>query len=350
MPTIEKRTAADGSLSYRVKVRVKGSPVVTETFARLTDAKHWGAKMETAIREKRHFPERQAQRRTLKEAIARYKAEELPKLAHPQSRENHLNYWDAHLGAYRLADIRPELINEHMQALAKAQGPHGKPLAASTLRHYQLALTHLLNLAQRQWGWIEHADTERVRRIAVRNDRVRFLDDAELRRLLEAVTPHADLRLFVWLALGTGARAGELLSLRWDQVDLKARTIRLTKTKNGDQRTLPIPSQAVPLLASRVRRLDTPLVFPGKHNPQKHTNLRNAWLQAIARAGIQDLRVHDLRHTAASYLVQSGASLLAVAELLGHRDLKMTRRYSHLAPEHLMEVADRLSKKLGGIS
>ncbi|MEY2335974.1 tyrosine-type recombinase/integrase [Acidithiobacillus ferrianus] len=348
MASIEKRQNEDGSASYRVKIRIKGHPTATETFSRLTDAKQWASKTEGAIREKRHFPERQAQRKTLAEAIAKYKAEELPKLAQPQHRERHLSWWNNRLGAYHLSDVRPELINEHMQALAKETGPSGKPRAASTLRHYSIALTHLLNMAASKWGWIEHAQTDRVQKIAVHNDRVRFLDDDELPRLLDAVAPHEDLNLFVLLALGTGARAGELLSLAWQQVDMKSRSIRLTKTKNGDMRTLPIPAQALPLLAARVRRLDTSLVFPSRKDPLKPIVLRRAWLEALQAAGIENFKVHDLRHSAASYLVQGGASLLAVAELLGHRDLKITRRYSHLAPQHLRDVASRLDEKLGG--
>jgi integrase len=187
-----------------------------------------------------------------------------------------------------------------------------------------------------------------VQKIAVHNERVRFLDDDELPRLLDAVAPHEDLNLFVLLALGTGARAGELLSLTWQQIDMKSRSIRLTKTKNGDMRTLPIPAQALPLLAARVRRLDTPLVFPSRKDPRKPIVLRRAWLEALQAAGIENFKVHDLRHSAASYLVQGGASLLAVAELLGHRDLKITRRYSHLAPQHLRDVASKLDEKLGG--
>ena len=346
MAYIEKREGKTGT-TYRAQIKRKGAPILTKTFKRKTDAEQWAKKNEVALTEGEHFPEREAQRHTFHEAAEKYKTEHLPKLAKSQDRERHINWWDERLGRLRLSNLRPETINEHLQALASEVLPDGKTRAASTIRHYRIAIAHMLTTA-RKWGWIATPQTDRIQSVKVNNARVRYLDDGELARLLEATKSHADLHLLVLLALGTGARAGELLSLTWPQVDMRKRQILLTKTKNGDMRTLPVPAQALPLLAARVRRLDTSLVFPGHRNPPQPIDLRRPWIEALAVADIQDFHFHDLRHSAASYLVQQGVSLVAVAALLGHRTLQMTKRYSHLAPEHLAELGSKLYSKLGG--
>lgn len=346
MAYIEKREGKTG-VTYRAQIKRKGAPILTKTFKRKTDAEDWAKNQEVALVNGEHFPEREARRHTFDEAVKRYKAEHLPKLAKPQDRERHLDWWNERLGRLRLSNLRPETINDHLQALAAEPLPDGKTRAASTVRHYRIAITHLLTIT-RKWGWIAKPQTDRIDSVKVDNERIRYLDDEELPRLLESVKSHPDLNLLVLLALGTGARAGELLTLTWPQVDLKKRQILLTKTKNGDMRTLPVPEQCVSLLAGRVRRLDSSLVFPSRKDPHKPIVLRRAWLKALSDADIHGFHFHDLRHSAASYLVQQGVSLIAVAALLGHRTLQMTKRYSHLAPEHLAELGSKLDDKLGG--
>ncbi|MBU2734109.1 tyrosine-type recombinase/integrase [Acidithiobacillus ferridurans] len=346
MAYIEKREGKTGT-TYRAQIKRKGAPILSKTFKRKTDAEAWAKKQEVAMIEGEHFPERAAQRHTFSEAAKTYKAEHLKGLADPANREMHVDWWTERLGRLRLSGVTPEIINEHLKVLSDERLRNGKTRAASTINHYRIAVTHVLKMA-RKWGWTGTLQTDRVTRVKIDNARVRYLDDDELPRLLEAVKHHPDLNLVVLLALGTGARAGELLSLTWRQVDLKKRQILLTKTKNGDMRTLPIPAQALPLLAARVRRLDTTLIFPSHRHPQKPVDLRRPWTEALAAARITDFHFHDLRHSAASYLVQQGVSLVAVAALLGHRTLQMTKRYSHLAPEHLAELGSKLDEKLGG--
>jgi integrase len=347
MAYIEKREGKTG-VTYRAQIKRKGAPILSKTFKRKTDAEAWAKKQEVAMIEGEHFPERAAQRHTFSEAAERYMAEHLPTLNSPNTRARNVEWWTEKLGRLRLSGVTPEIINEHLKALSEEPFRHGKTRTASTINHYRIAVTHVLKMA-RKWGWIGTLQTDRVTRVKIDNARVRYLDDNELPRLLEAVKHHPDLNLVVLLALGTGARAGELLGLTWAQVDLKKRQILLTQTKNGDMRTLPVPEQCVSLLAGKVRRLDTPLIFPSHRHPQTPIDLRRPWAEALATAQIENFRFHDLRHSAASYLVQQGVSLIAVAALLGHRTLQMTKRYSHLAPEHLAELGSKLDDKLGGV-
>ena len=112
---------------------------------------------------------------------------------------------------------------------------------------------------------------------------------------------------------------------------------------------MPLLGRARELLKdlSKVRRLDTDLLFPGR-NPKKPIFIRTPWLEAVKDAGIDDLKFHDLRHSAASYMLMSGASLGEIAELLGHKTLQMVKRYAHLSEAHTAGVVARMNERIFG--
>lgn len=193
--------------------------------------------------------------------------------------------------------------------------------------------------------------------------RVRYLTRLEAERLLQAATDPVDssgrpftgqykspvLRDFLELALHTGCRKGELLSLRWENVDFSNRLIYLDKTKSGEWQTVPINDVAREVLVRRVRLRnnvspDTPWVFfhvrIGSRTKvgDRVVGIRQAFSTACRRAGIKDFRIHDLRHTFASWLVMEGVPLLQVSKLLRHASIQMTERYAHLAPGHLHDA------------
>lgn len=162
-------------------------------------------------------------------------------------------------------------------------------------------------------------------------------------------SPH--LADFIRLALNTGCRKNELLKLSWDRVDLKANRIHLDSgdTKNGKRRIVPVNQEARQALLGRARFRaehcpESPWVFAHKDGKRVQF-MQNGFKAACARAGIKDFRVHDLRHTCASWLVNAGVPLPEVRDLLGHSSIEMTERYAHLAPENLkgaVSVLDRL--------
>jgi integrase len=152
------------------------------------------------------------------------------------------------------------------------------------------------------------------------------------------------------LALSTGMRAREITGLTWPRVDLQQRRILLEDTKNGERRVVPIVGHALDLLRERgkVRRLDTDLVFPGPRKPEQPVELRQAFLSALGKAGIEDFRFYDLRHSAASYLAMNGASLAEIAEVLGNKTLQMVKRYAHLSGAHTAGVVERMNAAIFG--
>ena len=190
-----------------------------------------------------------------------------------------------------------------------------------------------------------------IKRLRWPRGRTRFLTQEERQRLLTACTESDTRYLYplVVLALSTGARQMELLTLTWSQVDFEQKVLRLLDTKNGTARVLPMTGRALELMRDhfRVRCADTTLVFPGKSG-RTPVRLRTAWETAVRRAGLTDFTFHDLRHTFASYLAMQGASLRKIADALGHKTLAMVMRYSHLTEAHTRSVVERMNRAVFG--
>ena len=185
----------------------------------------------------------------------------------------------------------------------------------------------MLRLAQEEWEAIAAVPRIRLEREA--EGRVRWLEADEEARLLDACRASRNpwLAGIVTVALETGLRRGELLGLTWDRVDLSRAVIRLELTKNGRRREVPMRQAVYDVLAS--------LPEPRQGKVWKLRDIRTAFENAVEVARLDDFHFHDLRHHFASWFMMNGGQLLALKEILGHRSLRMTERYAHLAPEHL---------------
>jgi integrase len=253
-----------------------------------------------------------------------------------------------HLGYSIVADITPALLAEYRDKLAWGERI---PRSSATVSLYLAALSHVFTIAVNEWQWLDDSPMRKVRKPRKPRGRVRFLSDEEGHSLLAACQASRNPYLYtiMVLALATGARRGELLSLRWPDVDLRRGTLTFHETKNGERRAVPLTGQALTLMCQhvKVRRLDTVLVFPDATG-RRAVGIREAFEGAVERAGIKDFRFHDLRHTAASYLAMSGASLAEIAEVLGHKTLAMVKRYAHLSEAHTRGVVERMNRAVFG--
>jgi len=268
------------------------------------------------------------------------------------SRYHRLNTWKRLLGGKVLSEITPDDIDDAMRVLASeparvygGRDADDNPIfrkksgqrSGATLNRYQVALAALFTWAKRQRlvprGF--DAPTRHVEKRTETRGRVRYLTDDERTRLLAACleSPWPRLYVFVLMALTTGARRGELLGLRWCDVDLERAEAILHDTKNGDRRVLVLLPQVVAELV-RFAPKDVPtsqaLVFRSRLRPSQPYATAKVFNEAVAIAGIKDFRFHDCRHCTASYMAQSGASLLEIADTLGHRQLRMVQRYARL--------------------
>jgi integrase len=359
LATITKRTAKDGTSSYKVEIRLKGHPAQRATFTRLTDARAWARDTESDIKHGRHFKTAEGKRHTLADMVDRYTRDVLPtkKASTQPNQRRQLAWWKAELGEYTLADCTPALIVEARDKLArdpvKPKRPDSPPRyrsPASVVR-YLAVLSHAFTVAVKEWGWLEDNPLRRVSKPTEPRGRVRFLSDEERDALLSACKASSNPWLYtcVVVALSTGMRKGELMGLHWRDVDLQAGRITLRETKNGQIRVVPLAGPALALLRehAKVRRLDTDLLFPGARKGSP-VDLRTPWETALKRAGIENFRWHDLRHSTASYLAMNGASLAEIAEVLGHKTLAMVKRYAHLSEAHTADVVGRMNERFLG--
>lgn len=355
MANIEKRENNDGSIAYRVRVRLKGYPVQTATFKRLTDAKRWEQQTEAAIREGRHFRTSKSKKRTLAELIDKYTKEVLDrKTSNTVNQRLYLKYWKDEIGNRVLADVTPALITEYRNKLVGKENDFGRTVGTTTANRYTTALGHVFTIAVNDWEWMDHNPVRRISKFKESRGRVRFLSDDERTAILAACKKSKDPHLYnvVILALSTGARKSELLTLKWKDVDLKRGMITLHETKNGERRALPLKGLALQLIENSLEKSDpTPkpndFLFPSTKKAQP-IDIRTSWENAVKNAGIDDFRFHDLRHSAASYLAMSGASLAEIAEVMGHKTLQMVKRYSHLSEAHTANVVERMNQKIFG--
>lgn len=347
MASITKRKGRGGKDVYRVLIRLKGSPTQSATFERLTDAKKWAQDTESAIRDGRYFRTSQSKKHSVEELINRYIRDMLPQKKDGKHQEMQLKWWKNEVGALTLADLTPPVIAEFRDKLAE----EGRKPA--TVVRYLAVLSHCCTIAVKEYGWLESNPVLRVSKPKEPRGRIRFLTEDERIKLLEACKEswNPDLYLAVVFALQTGMRQAEQMNLRWDQINLGKGTIILHDTKNNERRVVALTGEAYSLLndRSKIRRLDTDLVFPGK-NPQRPPDLRKPWEAALKEAKIENFRWHDLRHTFASYLAMSGATLPEIAAALGHKTLNMVQRYAHLSEAHTASVVERMNKIVFGSS
>jgi len=354
MATIRKRVNPSGSIAYRVEVRIKGHPTQSATFKRLTDARKWTQQTEAAIRERRYFKTTESLKHSLSDAINRYKTSVLPLKRDQRKQNTQLTWWENELGAYTLADVSPALISVCRDKLLSSNR------SPATVVRYLAALSHVFTIAINEWEWIENNPLRKVTKPKEPRGRVRFLSEDETQhdgtlikgertRLLDACkkSNHPDIYPVVVLALSTGMRQGEIMGLRWTDIDMKNDRITLHETKNGERRSVPLLGHAKELLKerSKIRRLDSDLAFPGK-NTDKPTFIRTPWSKVIKAAEIDNFKFHDLRHSAASYMLMSGASTGEIAELLGHKTLQMVKRYSHLSHSHTTKIIQRINDNI----
>jgi integrase len=190
-----------------------------------------------------------------------------------------------------------------------------------------------------EWGFCRRNPTEGIRRLKEPPGRVRFLTEDEKEKLLKACSSR--LRQIVEIALNAGLRRGELLSLRWENVDLPNRMIRVERSKNGERRDVPMTEWVFEILKALPRRLDSTYLFanPDGSAPE---SVSTAWYNALEDSGVENFTFHDLRHTFASNLVMAGVDIRTVQVLLGHKRIEMTMRYAHLSPAHLKEAISAL--------
>ena len=265
----------------------------------------------------------------------------------PRNAKRDRTAWDRlilpKLGHRKVKDVTRADIAKLMTGLADTPAMANKVLSL---------LSKAFNLAE-VWGW-RHEGTNPCRHVGryQEDSRERYLSQSELSRLgqilVEAETswgtsPYAIAA--IRLLILTGCRSAEILKLRWEDVDFERRCLHLPDSKTG-KRQVVLNTQAQQILAGLERLPDNPHVIPGPKPGSHRATLQNTWNRIRREADIQDVRIHDLRHTYASYGVNGGQSLAMVGKLLGHRKVQTTMRYTHLADDPLRQAAESIGAEL----
>jgi integrase len=351
MAVIEPRTSQSGATSWRVKIRIKGNPQVSASFKRRTDAKQWAAKTESEILEDKYFKHARSKRLTLSTVIQIYCDEGLSHLKDPHTRVTHLAYWEKKLGATYLAELTANRVLECRTELAADR-------SNSTANRYVASLSALLSYAAKERQLLANNPLQNIKKLKEPKGRTRILSERERINLIkscETLKKYPEMIPIVLLAITTGMRRGEILNLRWADIDFRRQKIVIWNTKNDETRHVPLVGPALRAVRewSKIRPInDSALLFPSqvKGNPQNIFHLDHAWRLVKSSTGLTDFRFHDLRHTAASYLAMNGAGLREIADILGHKTLAMVMRYSHLTEDHKHQTVTRMSNAIFGES
>jgi integrase len=234
-----------------------------------------------------------------------------------------------------LSVITPKAIEEYKSQRLQQVKP-------ATVNRELALLKHMFTKAI-EWAYVKENPAKRVKLLREPPGRVRYLTPDELSRLLDYCAPH--LQPIVLMGVHTGMRVQEVLSLTWPQVDARKRLITLAKTKNHERRIIPLNDQALEVLRTLPRHVESPYVFRDQYG-RPYKRIVKGFREACKRANIIDFRFHDLRHTFASHLVMRGVPLRTVQELLGHKTGQMTLRYTHLSTPHLQEAVSILETAL----
>ncbi len=206
-------------------------------------------------------------------------------------------------------------------------------VAPATVNRELSCIKHMFNMAV-QWNLLGENRLRLVKKFREPAGRVRYLDDEQLVKLVDSCANH--LKPIVIMAVNTGMRKGEILTLKWADVDLEKGIIMIKNTKNNETRILPLNKTLGTMLTAMNRNGHQHVFVNGKGHP--FDDVKSGFASALKRAAIADFRFHDLRHTFASKLVMAGVDIRTVQELMGHKDIKMTMRYSHLSDRHLREA------------
>jgi integrase len=234
-----------------------------------------------------------------------------------------------------LQQITPMLIEDFKRR-------RKEKVSGSTVNKEVSCLRHMLNMAIDE-RFITENPVRKVRFFPEHNKKERILNEREIMELLKYCNER--IRPIIIIALNTGMRRGEILNLRWQNVDLYRKFISVEKTKSGRTRKIPMNSLVEKILRNlSLKKVNDEYVFWNRRTGKPVQDLKKAFKSACKKAGIDNLRFHDLRHTFATKLVENGVDIVTVSELLGHSSLRMTMRYSHPSPEHKRDAVENLVK------
>jgi integrase len=340
MASIKTATNRHGEKRYRVRVRVKGL-YASKTIRNKREAERWARKMEDRAELRTMGAVTQASIRTVAGMIDKYLDEVLPHKARNTqiSQYGQLMFWRESIGKLTLAEATTPVIAKGKKDL--------EPRGNGTINCYLAALQHCFAMAVREWQWCESNPVRDVWRLPGTQNRTRKLTPAERSRLLfyAKLAPCRFMTALVVVTLSTGPRKSEVRNIRFEDYDHQTGRVILDQTKNGERRTVRLFGPAAQLMSDLYlqRQPGQVFFFPSPDDPRKPYDFRYSWEKTLEKAAIPNFCFHDLRHSAASYLAEQGATLADIKEILGHKSIQTTQKYTHLTESHTSGIVQRMN-------
>lgn len=314
MASITKR----GPYQFQAQIRRKGYPNQQRTFETKREAEAWATDIESQMNRGTFVDRSEAERTTFGEALGRYAREVTQNKRGWETEMHRVKALQKHpLAARPLASLRSlDFANYRDERL--------KVCSSATVKRELVIISHVFNTARTDWSLPIDNPIAGIRKPQAGQHRERRLSEDEQVRLVQAAgqSKAATLSFCVVLALETGMRAGEIVGLRWEQIDLPNAVIRLGMTKNGDRRVVPLSEAA----EAAIRGLPRPIHGGRLTKFYDSRGLSAAFRRACERAGISGLRFHDLRHEAASRLAPH-MPVATLAKVMGWKTIQMAMRY-----------------------
>ena len=315
------------SNKWQARVSRKGEQSLVSTFQSKEDAERWARSIEVEWDRGTYTNTHQAQKTNFGELIERYLREVTPTMRGVKEDTIRLKA----ILRKPIAKVNTLLLNS--SRIAQYRDERLKEVSAGTVIRELAYFSSIINQARREWGINIANPVLLVRKPPSPQGRNRILTYEEEQKLLHACEPKANrniyTRPFVILALETAMRRGELLGLKWANIDIHKRTAFILLTKNGESRTVPLSTRAIETLQGLSRSID------GRVLPINFAALETNFKRARDRAELLDLRIHDLRHTAVTRLAGKLPNLIELSAVTGHKSLSMLKRYYHPNPEQL---------------
>jgi len=338
MSTIQKINNKKG-ISYRVLIRKKGLKTISKTFPNKKLANQFSLQVEGDLKTQLALGGK-SNTKIFREVSKHYRIDRYKDIiSTPVPYESRIRYWDDLFGEKKIIDITKKDISKGLKELPTR-------LSNASINKFKGAVSAVLSYACREYDLPDNP-VRHIRSLTEPVGRIRFLSNNERKRLYEAckASKWTKLYLLILMAITTGSRKGELINLRWSDIDLDRQTAYIETTKNGQPKVMPLTDDVVAELNTFSDK-ETEFIFNSELKPDRPMCFTKQWIKALKLAEIEDFRFHDLRHTTASYLAQNGASLLEIADVLGHKQIQVTKRYAHLCIDHKAKLINRV---MGGI-
>jgi len=331
---------------WQADISLPGRRRKRKNFSTKREAEAWEDHARTQLRQGIFPTERQIHFRDFSKIYLERKnpGRTLRAIKTDHSRMRNLNDF---FGDYFLLKITPGMIEDfkasRLNKVAPLKAGHLEKVAPSTVNRDLALLRHLLKRAV-DWGFLNQSPFRGISFYREPQGRERVLSKTEFEELLTNSSP--SLRIIILIAYHAGLRKGEILDLRWSDIDLKNGFITVRSSKINETRTVPLHSVLIEELKQYPPRLRSDFVIPNPQTGERLDSFKSAWNKAIRESGIEGFRFHDLRHTFASNLAMSGSDPMTIKKFTGHKTLGVLMRYSHLSDKHLREALERM--KSGG--